>query len=322
MRGTSKMLLLFAFVFALVAGGIMFVVLRMTSGVMNSATRTTDPAQIMSTIGGTIVWTVVPIVLITVVGLALFFFFMRRVMGGNARLVASGIPGTALVLDVRDTGVTINQVNAVLEARLQVTIPGQAPYETTAEVTLGRMSWGALQPGMTVAVKVDPKRPERVAIDWAQGGNGGALAAALQRVGGMMQTGGAARMNVGAPGRVATPGGNFQIPGVAGAMQANTVREAADVIEQGERAEGTIQAVSHTGATAGQMVPGVEPEKADDPMVFVQMQVRPRKGADFAAQGIYRVPKHKLTALSIGRRVPVAYLPGQPQSATIDWSRV
>jgi len=57
-------------------------------------------------------------------------------------------------------------------------------------------------------------------------------------------------------------------------------------------------------------------------MVFVQMQVRPRKGVAFAAQGIYRVPKHKLGSLAIGRRVAVSYLPGEPQSATIDWSRV
>jgi hypothetical protein len=34
------------------------------------------------------------------------------------------------------------------------------------------------------------------------------------------------------------------------------------------------------------------------------------------------VPKHKLGALAIGRRVAVSYLPGQPGSATIDWARV
>ena len=304
MRGTTKILVLFGVVFVLVAGGIVFVVWRMTSSAMNTATRTRDPAAIMSTVGDTILWTVVPIVVITVAGLVVFFVFVRRIMGAGRRLIAGGIPGTALVLDVRDTGVTINNVNAVLEARLQVTIPGQAAYEAMAEVTLGRMSWGALQPGMTVAVKVDPKNPARVAIDW--GGS----------------RGGAPHMAPGAQGVVATPGGNFQIPGVAGAMRANAVRAAADVIAAGERAEGTIQAVSHTGATAGEMVPNIEREKAGDPMVFVAMQVQPRKGAAFTAQGIYRVPKHKLGALAIGRRVAVSYLPGQPESATIDWSRV
>ena len=105
---------------------------------------------------------------------------------------------------------------------------------------------------------------------------------------------------------------------------ASAVRAAEDVVAEGERAEGTIQAVSHTGATAAQMAPNaqLDPEKADDPMVYVAMQVQPRNGAPFAAQGIYRVPKRKLSALAIGRRVPVSFLPGQPQSATIDWSRV
>jgi hypothetical protein len=41
-----------------------------------------------------------------------------------------------------------------------------------------------------------------------------------------------------------------------------------------------------------------------------------------APQGIDRVPKHKLGALAIGRRISVSQLPGQPQSATNDWSRV
>ncbi|HEY7608026.1 MAG TPA: hypothetical protein VIF14_02260 [Alphaproteobacteria bacterium] len=321
MRGTTKILVLFGVIFVLVGGGIMFVIWRMTSSAMHSATRTRDPAAMMSTIGDTIVWTVVPIVLITAVGLVVFFVFVRRFMGANQRLVASGIPGTALVLDVRDTGVTINNINAVLEARLLVTIPGRAPYEATVEVTLGRMNWGALQAGMTVSVKVDPKHPARVAIDWG-GSRGSGLAGMTPNLGSQVQLGGAAEMAVGAPGAVATPGGNFAIPGVSGAMQAETVRDAADVIAAGERAEATIQAVSNTGATAGQMVPNIEPEKAGDPMVFVAMQVQPRKAAAFAAQGIYRVPKHKLGALAIGRRVAVAYLPGQPQSATIDWSRV
>lgn len=319
MRSTSKMLLLFGLVFAVVAGAIMFVVWQMTSTITGSAMRTTDPGAMMSGMGSMIVWTVVPIVAITALGLVVFFVFVRRIMGGDRRLLASGIAGTALVLDVRDTGVTINHVNAVLEARLQVTIPGRPPYETTAEVTLGRMSWGALQPGMTVAVKVDPANNARVAIDWG-GGRASGLAAVMQSLGAQMQSGAGTHMTVG--GAVSTPGGTFAVPGVAGAMQATGVRDAAEVIAHGERAEATIQSVSDTGATAGQMVPGIEAEKAGDPMVFVAMQVKPRNAAPFAAQGIYRVPKHKLGALAIGRRVAVSYLPGQPQSATIDWARV
>lgn len=313
MRGTTKILVVFGIVFVLVSGAVVFVIWRMTSSMIGGATRTRDPAALMSGIGDTIVWTVVPIVAITAVGIVAVFVLARRMLGANRRLVTNGIPGTAIVLAVSDTGTTINNVNAVLDVRLQVTLPGQAPYETQAEVILGRMSWGALQPGMTVAVKVDPKNPMKVAIDW----NAGGRSAAPHE----MAPGG---MAAGQPGMVVTPGGNFQIPGVAGAMQAKTVRSADDVIAQGERGDGTIQAVSHTGATAAQMVPSahLDSDKADDPMVYVAMQVQPRDGAPFAAQGIYRVPKRKLTALAIGRRVPVAFLSGQPETATIDWSRI
>jgi len=331
MRGTTRLLIVFGIVFVVVGGAITFIITRMTSSMIGSASRTRDPGALMSSIGDTIVWTVVPVVAITVVGLVVFFVFVRRIMGADKRLVASGIPGTAIVLAVRDTGTTINNVNAVLDVRLQVTLPGHAPYETQSEVTLGRMSWGALQPGMTVAVKVDPKDPRRVAIDWNAGGQSsmpggmaGAVAAALGQAGFARAQGAAPQGNLGPPGMVVTPGGNFQVPGVAGAMQAKTVRSADDIVAQGERGEGTIQAVSHTGATAAQMAPGaaLDSEKADDPMVYIAMQVQPRNGAAFAAQGIYRVPKRKLTALAIGRRVPVAYLAGQPETATIDWSRM
>jgi len=316
MRGTTKIFIAFGVVFVVVGGVITFVIARVTGSFTSQAARTRDPAAIMSGIGDTIIWTAVPIVAITVVGLVVFFVVVRRVMGAGQRLVAAGIPGSAVVLDVRDTGTTINNVNAVLDVRLAVTLPGQAPYETQAEVILGRMSWGALQPGMTVAIKADPKDPMRVAIDW----NAGAAARPRGRAGAAP----AAGMAPGRAGTVATPGGNFQIPGVSGAMKATTVRSADDIVAEGERAEGTIQAVSHTGATVAQMAPGaaVDADKADDPMVYVAMQVQPRQGAAFAAQGIYRVPKRKLGTLAIGRRVPVAYLPGQPETATIDWSRV
>lgn len=283
MRSTSKILILFALVFVAVAGAIGFVVWHMTSTITGSAMRTANPASLMSGIGNTIVWTIVPIVAITVVGLAVFFVFVRRFMGADRRLLANGIAGTALVLGVRDTGITINNVNAVLEARLQVTLPGRPPYETTAEVTLGRTRWGALQPGMTVAVRADPANPARVAIDWHGGAAQDGLAGLVQGLAGRMQAG--ARMGAGAPGMVATPGGTFAVPGVPGALQAKTVRDAADVIANGVRAEGTIQSVSDTGATAGQMVPDIEAGKAGDPMVFVAMQVKPRSGAPFAAQG-------------------------------------
>lgn len=321
MRSTTRILVIFGIVFVLVAAAIAIVVWQMTSSVLDTTRSPRDPSALISSVTQLVIWTIVPIVAITVVGLVIFFVFVRRIMGADRKLIATGIPGTAVVLDVRDTGVTINHTTAVLEARLQVTIPGQAPYEATAEVKMGRMSWGGLQPGMTVPVKVDPQNPARVAIDWhaQQRGMAGARGAAF---GQSSRSRGA--QPGGVAGMVATPGGNFQIPGVAGAMQANTVRSADDVIAEGERGEGTIQAVSHTGATAAEMAPNaqLDAEKAGDPMVYVAMRVQPRNGAPFAAQGIYRVPKRKLSLLAIGRRVPVAFLPGQPETATIDWSRV
>ena len=106
------------------------------------------------------------------------------------------------------------------------------------------------------------------------------------------------------------------------ALVAHHIKRGGVFVLESSVAPETTETVCAPILAAGQMVPNIDPEKADDPMVFVAMQVQPRKGAAFAAQGIYRVPKHKLGALAIGRRISVSYLPGQPQSATIDWTRV
>lgn len=255
-----------------------------------------------------IIWAIVLIVLATFLAVGGFIWYARRAMSGDRKLLAGGLPGTARVLAVRDTGTTINRVNAVVELRLLVSLPGRADYEAVAEILLGRMQWGALQPGMVVGVRVDPADPRRVAIDRATpvAGAPGAQATAPQ-------------------GSLATPGGFFAVPGVAGNLRADKVRSAADVVAKGVKAEATILGLSDTGATAGQMAPQakLDPAIADDPMIYLSLQVEPRDGAaPFASQGVHRVPRSRLGKLAIGKRIPVAYLPGNTASATIDWTRL
>lgn len=91
------------------------------------------------------------------------------------RLTATGVPGTARLLSVTDTGATIND-HPVCELQLEVTVPGQAPYTTTISQPVPRMQAPMLQPGTTLAVKVDPADRDAVIMDWqAQGDQMAAL---------------------------------------------------------------------------------------------------------------------------------------------------
>ena len=71
------------------------------------------------------------------------------------RLQTSGRPGTALVMALRDTGVTINE-NPQVELDLQVTLEGVSPYNVTHRQVISRLQTAGFQPGSTVNVRVDP----------------------------------------------------------------------------------------------------------------------------------------------------------------------
>lgn len=101
----------------------------------------------------------------------MFFLFYKLFfapMFNTARLQKTGIPGKATILEVRDTGVTVNnspQVKLVLEVKNSF---GQK-YTTTTRVLVSRINPFAYQPGMEVPVKIDPKNEKNVVLDFSGG---------------------------------------------------------------------------------------------------------------------------------------------------------
>jgi hypothetical protein len=78
---------------------------------------------------------------------------------------AIGEPARATVLEVWDTGVTVNN-DPVIGLRLTVDRPGHAPYEAVIRKSrVSRVHVPQFQPGPHVAIKVDPNDPARVALD-------------------------------------------------------------------------------------------------------------------------------------------------------------
>ena len=120
--------------------------------------------------------------LISAIVLGATGFFLYRMLKGmsqNSALVKAGVPAPAVILDVQDTGVTMNNS---MQARLtlQVTPSGRPPFQAVATTFVNRFQVGMLVPGATVQVKYDPNVPSKVAVESL--GAGGLSGANLQSV--------------------------------------------------------------------------------------------------------------------------------------------
>jgi hypothetical protein len=104
---------------------------------------------------------------ITVVVLVFVFLVFRKVFGGISRnnaLLMNGEPAQATVLQLWDTGVSLNdnpQVGLLLEVHPQ----NRSTYQVQTKSFISRLKVSQVQTGAVVAVKVDPTDPAKVALD-------------------------------------------------------------------------------------------------------------------------------------------------------------
>ncbi len=110
----------------------------------------------------------------------MFYLFYRlffKSMINVNRLQKTGLPGKAKILEVRDTGITINnnpQVKLILEVKNNF----GTKYTTESRVLVSRINPGAYVPGMEIPVKIDPKNEMNVVVDFTglqQPGNSATL---------------------------------------------------------------------------------------------------------------------------------------------------
>ncbi|MBP8002871.1 MAG: hypothetical protein KA314_22090 [Chloroflexi bacterium] len=97
---------------------------------------------------------------------AIIFFVYRMVYGKinqSNKLLTTGVPAQARVLQLADTGVRLND-NPQVKLVLEVHPMGQPPYqvETTAFVSMLKLA--QIQPGQTVNVRYDPADQSKVAL--------------------------------------------------------------------------------------------------------------------------------------------------------------
>jgi len=96
-----------------------------------------------------------------------FWSIFRPMMTQN-KLMKTGVSATATVLEVRDTGVTVNN-SPQIKLLLQVTPPMGMQYKVQTKVLISRLQTYEFQAGMTIAVKIDPNDKDKIAIDYSGG---------------------------------------------------------------------------------------------------------------------------------------------------------
>jgi hypothetical protein len=82
---------------------------------------------------------------------------------GMANTYAAGIPGTATVKGLADTGTTLNNA-PVMDIQLTVQVPGREPYDVTHRQLVSFAALGNFQPGKTFPVHVDQQDPSKIVI--------------------------------------------------------------------------------------------------------------------------------------------------------------
>ena len=81
------------------------------------------------------------------------------------KLAQDGIPGTASVLEARQTGALIN-FDPMVSLDLLVTPPDGPPYPVTVEQLVPQVQMARVQPGSLVGVNIARTDRSTVAIDW------------------------------------------------------------------------------------------------------------------------------------------------------------
>lgn len=224
------------------------------------------------------------------------------VFGPRKRVLATGTPGSALVLGVAPTGTVINEINYVCRFQLRVQLPGATPYDVEIKDTVPITAMGVVVPGAVLAVRVDQTDPTKVFIDFSGGvtmpGSGATGAA----------------MPLPSTSEIATA---LHDPSVAASV---TSGSAADLLRTGQPAQGYLRSFSDTGQTP-RMLGRPVATALDDPLYVLEVELRFGPGASpVIGTVIHRVPRAIAPTLRVGMPLRCAVDPGNPtRNFAVQW---
>jgi hypothetical protein len=217
--------------------------------------------------------------------LALWARSWSRAFAKAQRIKATGVTGSARIVGMRQTGVSMND-QPQIELNLEVTTSMQGPYQVVMKEYVPLMLIGTLSSGRPLPVKVDPANPNTVIIEWEN-----ALAGGI---------GGAPSMAGMAP-----PAGADSSQMDPGLRQAEKER----LLASGIQGSATILSSNATGQTDSEGRPVYD--------LMLRIEIPGRQ----PVQGPARtgVPPERVDRLEAGDTVTIKADPANPSSMAIDW---
>lgn len=124
----------------------------------------TQMQQIQDSIQSSFMFAGVTTVISLVVGLLIVVMVLRYVRQISGASLKGGAPASATIVRMWDTGATVND-HPVAGLELDVQPAGGASYRASITSMIPRLAAARYQPGAVVQVRVDPRNPQRVALD-------------------------------------------------------------------------------------------------------------------------------------------------------------
>ncbi len=269
--------------------------------------------------------------------------FLIRKLAGVSGPIEGGLPATATITSVTETGVTVTMPSVGPDAPkyklgLSVTPPGGGQdYPVEIQALIPRVFVPMILPGNRIAVQVDPKDPRKVVPDWERTGSGEASAdgtgtSGFQQVSGM--TGALALGQMG--GTMSVDGVNVAfdssgrpvsgLDAMVGAVRSGKVNSeygsAASLLATGTHGTAVVTSCQPLGKKVRDLDPKAEASKADDPIWLFTLDVTLPGRSAYPAMFGHRVPLAKLASIGPGTRLAVAVDESNPTAeVAIDWDR-
>ncbi len=235
------------------------------------------------------------IIVVLVVGImgTTFWKVLFRPMMISNRLAKVGVGATARVMEVKDTGVTVNN-SPQIKLLLEVTPPNGLTYLVETKQLISRLQTSMYQVGSTLPVLIDPNDKDYISLDYD--GRGG-------------------QMNAGS-------GGSFDSDSVpvgpwAGMRKQEAEKKLFDIDARNKEifAYGTsCRAIVTKYTWLGIYVNG------QNPAVEIEVQVLPVDRPAFAANTIGVVMEQSVPKFQVGEEIYVKYDPNNTSKVTIEHS--
>ena len=98
-------------------------------------------------------------------GITIFAIRMvRKMVGPDRSVLASGIPAMARIVNVRQTGMMVNN-QPQIAFQLEVHPPSGSAYQVETKAVIPMINIPQFQPGAEIPVKIHPADPSKVVLD-------------------------------------------------------------------------------------------------------------------------------------------------------------